>query len=87
MIRHEIREYLVAHRASQASGEFAEQDSLLEAGVIDSMTMVDLIVHLEKRYGISIDEDDMTPENFDSIEAIVAYVIRKQGSESSGSRN
>ena len=79
-MRQDIRDYLMAHRASQTIDDFSDNESLLEAGVIDSMTMVDLIVHLEKRYGINIDEDDMTPENFDSIEAIEAYVIRKQSS-------
>jgi len=43
------------------------------------MAMVDLIAHLEKTYAITIDEDDMVPENFDSVEAIVTYVTGKQG--------
>jgi acyl carrier protein len=80
----EIREYLVAHRASQDVGSFGDGDSLLEAGVIDSLSMVDLIAHLEKTYGIAVDEDDMVPENFDSVEAIAGYVRQKQGSAECG---
>ena len=76
----EIRDYLLAHRATDVVGDFTNHDSLLESGVIDSMTMVDLIAHLEQAYGIVVNEDDMTPENFDSIGAIVAYVMRKQSS-------
>jgi len=74
----EIREYLLSHGANEDVGEIADGDSLLELGVVDSMAMVDLIAHIETTYGIVVDEDDMTPENFDSIEAIVAYVGQKR---------
>ena len=78
----EIRQYLMAHRANPEVGEFTDTDSLLEAGVIDSLSMVDLIAHLEETYGIGIDEDDMVPENFDSVDAIVGYVEQKRGAAS-----
>lgn len=73
----EIRRFLVEHRAA-GSGEIADDVSLLEQGVIDSVTMVDLITFLESHYGIHIDDEEMTPENFDSLNAIVALVASKQ---------
>ena len=77
-MKEEIRSYLLAHRANPNIETFSDADSLLELGVIDSMTMVDLIAHLESTYEIAIDEDDMIPENFDSIDAIVGYVEGKK---------
>lgn len=77
-MRDEIRKYLMVNRATQDVGEFADGDSLLESGVIDSVSMIDLITHLETTYGISIDEDDMVPENFDSIDSMAAYVMSKR---------
>ena len=74
----EIRGFLLEHRAAEEVDEFSDKDSLLETGVIDSLAMIELIAFLEEKYGISIDEDDMIPENFDSIEAIVTYVNRRQ---------
>ena len=50
------------------------EDSLLESGVLDSAAMVELIMRLEDRFGIAIDEDDLVPENFDSIAAITAFL-------------
>jgi acyl carrier protein len=73
-VKEEIRAFLTAHRAFDDATEFSDEDSLLESGVLDSVVMVDLISHLEKTYGIKIHEDDMTPENFDSVNSIVAYV-------------
>lgn len=77
-MKDEIRNYLLSHSATSEVDMVSDDESLLEAGVIDSAAMVDLIAFLEKSYSISIDEDDMVPENFDSIEAIVAYVAGKQ---------
>lgn len=77
-MKEEIRSYLLSHRATDAVDSFSDDESLLESGVLDSMTMVDLIAHLEQTYAISVDEDDMIPENFDSVDAIAAYVARKQ---------
>jgi len=75
----EIRNYLKAHGAAAGVVDFSDDESLLEAGIIDSMTMVDVITFLEATYEIVVDEDEMTPENFDTVEGIVAYVTGKQG--------
>jgi len=73
-MKDEIRKYLLSNNATGRIEDFSDEDSLLEAGVIDSMTMVGLIAFLEETYGISIGEDDMIPENFDSIDAIATYI-------------
>ena len=78
-LKAEIRNYLMTHRASKEVGSISDDGSLLEAGVIDSLAMVDLISHLQKTYDITIPEDDMTPENFDSITAIASYVESRRG--------
>lgn len=77
-MKDKIREFLKSQQPADETAEFSDTDSLLEAGVIDSMTMVDLIAFLEQEYGITIDEDDMVPENFDSLAAITAYVESKR---------
>lgn len=77
-----IRAYLLAHSAAPRIHELSDEESLLEAGVIDSTTMIGLIAFLEGQYGISVSEDEMTPENFDCVIAIVAYVQSKTAAES-----
>jgi acyl carrier protein len=76
-MKNDLRVFLINHGAASQVRPFTDRDSLLEAGVIDSTTMLDLIAYLEANYQISIDEDDMVPENFDSIDAISAYVESK----------
>lgn len=55
-----------------------DDDSLLMAGIIDSLKMMDLITYLEKEFGVSIDDDELMPENFDSIDAIETFVAEKK---------
>ncbi len=74
----EIRDYLKIHSAGDKDAEFSDDESLLEAGIIDSMTMVDIITFLEKTYSIVVDEDEMTPENFDNVNGIIAFVTSKR---------
>jgi len=57
---------------------FSDQDNLLTKGVIDSLKMLDLISFLQEQFGIAIDEDEMMPDNFESVQAIVAFVAEKR---------
>ena len=77
-MRDDIRTFLLKNRANESVRDFGDDDSLLESGVIDSVTMVDLLSFLESQYGIQIDDDEMTPENFDALSSIVAFVERQQ---------
>ena len=54
-----------------------DNDSLLEQGVIDSMGVLELITFLEERFGVRIADDEMVPENLDSIGRITAFVNGK----------
>ena len=53
--------------------------SLIEAEIIDSTGVVELVLHVEETYGFRIDEDDITPDNFDSVDRIVAFILAHQG--------
>jgi acyl carrier protein len=55
----------------------SDSDSLLEHGVIDSTGVLELIVLLEKEFRLSVADEDVVPENLDSINRIVSYVTRK----------
>jgi acyl carrier protein len=50
--------------------------SFLDRGILDSLGYVQLILHLEKAFGLRIDRKDLSRANFDSLGKIVAYVVR-----------
>lgn len=60
-----------------AARAFADGDSFIEHHVIDSTGFLELISHLEETYAITVEDDEMVPENLDSLNAIEAYVHRK----------
>ena len=60
----------------------ADDTSLLENGVIDSLSLLRLVVFLEERFGITMGDADLLPENFASLNAICAYLrSRESGTE------
>ena len=56
----------------------ANGDSFLEKGIIDSTGILEVINFLEEEFGIKIKDEEMVPENLDSINQIAAFVGRKQ---------
>ena len=56
----------------------ANSESLMEKGVVDSTGILELIMHLEERYGIKVQDEEMLPANLDSIDRIAAFVERKR---------
>lgn len=56
----------------------ASEDSLLERGIIDSTGILEVIFFLEEEFGVTVADNEMVPENLDSVAALVAFVKRKQ---------
>ena len=62
----------------QALLPLADDTSLLETGILDSLGLLKLVVFLEERFGISMGDTDLLPENFSSVNAICDYVRARQ---------
>jgi acyl carrier protein len=56
---------------------FGDEDSLVERGIIDSTGILELIAFLEMRYAIVIDDDELVPDNLDSVSRVARFVERK----------
>jgi acyl carrier protein len=73
-----LRAFLVENFPLGGDIENLDPDvSLLEAGVIDSTGVLELIGFLEDTFGLSIPDEDLVPANFDSIANILGYVARR----------
>ena len=58
------------------------ETSLLDSGILDSLSLLRLVVFLEERFGITMGDADLLPENFSSVNAICAYLrSREAGKE------
>lgn len=56
--------------------------ALIEGGIIDSMGLMQIVAFLEERAGVRVPDDDVTPDNFETIEAIDRLVSRLQAARS-----
>ena len=55
----------------------SDDASFLDSGIIDSTGVLELVCFLENTFGIEVADEEMLPENLDSIRAVTAYVNRK----------
>ena len=60
-----------------ARSRLKDSDSFLESGAIDSFGVMELVSQLDRTFNIKTNDDDLMPDNFDSVELIVAYLRRK----------
>ena len=77
-IRHSIREFVqTSFLFREGRLHIADDESLLGAGLIDSTGILELVSYLEAEFGIAVQDDEIVPENLDSIGQIAAYVAMK----------
>jgi len=57
-----------------------DETSFLETGVVDSMSVMELVLFAEQTYGIQTSDREITPSNFDSVKSLAEFIRRKQAS-------
>jgi acyl carrier protein len=55
-----------------------DDESLLDGDVLDSLSLLRLVVFLEERFGIAVGDADLVPENFASVNAVCAYLRARE---------
>lgn len=60
------------------AADFKDADNLIEMGVIDSLSIMKMVRFLEKDFAITIEDIDLLPENFETIDQIVSFVKTKK---------
>lgn len=53
------------------------EQSLIDSGIIDSTGILELVMFLEEKYSITIEDEELIPENLDSVKNLVAFLERK----------
>ncbi|CDN52463.1 Acyl carrier protein [Neorhizobium galegae bv. officinalis bv. officinalis str. HAMBI 1141] len=76
-IENSVREFIAENFLFRADAEVSNNQSLLESGVIDSTGVLELIAFLEQTYGITVADEEIVPENLDSIDNMTSYLTTK----------
>lgn len=76
----DVEQFVLRELMSGSAVESIDHDEdLLGSGVIDSHGLMQLVTFLRDRYGLAIPDEALTPENFQTIRAIDAFVERERG--------
>ena len=76
--KNSIRSHIVENYLFGDGADLSDDTSFLDEGILDSTGVLQVVFHLEDTYNIKVEDDEMLPENLDSINAICAFLERKR---------
>ena len=76
-MRDKIKAFIVENFLFGKDDGLEDDTSFLEEGIIDSTGVLELVSFLEEEYGIAVEDEELVPENLDSIDNVTKYLERK----------
>jgi acyl carrier protein len=79
-IEQDVRQFVISNFLfGEDNGSLTANESFLENGIIDSTGVLELVSFLEQTYGIKVRDEELVPDNLDSLQKVAAFVQRKVG--------
>jgi len=76
-----IRRYVLENFLfTEDESQLRDNASFLEEGIVDSTGVLELVMFVEETFGIAVADEDLLPENFDSVDNLARYVREKKAS-------
>jgi acyl carrier protein len=80
-VKHQVRCYLLDNFLMGGTAQdIGDDTSFMEAHILDSTGFIELISYLEQQFGLRVEDEEMVPENLDSLANIERFVSRKRAS-------
>ncbi len=73
-----IRKFVIDNYLFGEEGTLSDEDSFMETGIIDSTGILELVKFLESTYTIKVTDEELIPDNLDSVSKIVSFILAKQ---------
>ena len=79
-----IRTYIAENMLFSGNGyPYSDSTSFLEEGIVDSMGIMELVMFVEENFSITVEDEELVPDNFDSVSRLSAYVRTKSSAAAS----
>ena len=78
-VKEPVRRFILEYASARGVAEVKDDDLLLQTNVIDSLGVFRLIAFLEDTFPFTVEESDMVPENFQTLNEIEKFVCGKLG--------
>jgi len=76
-VAQEVRQFIISNFLYGQERSFADDDSFMAEGIVDSTGVLQLVEFLEETYGITVGDEELIPENLDSLKNVSAYLAWK----------
>lgn len=77
-IERELRDFInESFLFGQGTEDIGGDDSFMERGIIDSTGVLELVNFIEQRFGVKLADEELVPDNLDSLNRIMSFVERK----------
>ena len=77
-IEEKIRDYMAQNLIFSDNGyQYPDDASFLEEGIVDSVGVLELVSFIEDNFKVKVSDQDIVPDNFDSVSKLAAYIRRK----------
>ena len=76
-VHSEIRQFIIDNFLFGQGEKLTDGESFLDKGIIDSTGVLELVGFLQERYSITIDDDELVPDNLDSVDRVLTFVQKK----------
>ena len=77
-IEQQLKDYISSNLLFSENGyPYPDNASFLEEGIVDSVGIMELVAFIEENMHVSVEDQEITPDNFDSITKLAAYIQRK----------
>ncbi|MCB9059514.1 MAG: acyl carrier protein [Calditrichae bacterium] len=77
-VKDQVKDFFKENFMVEFDSNFNNDDSFLENGLIDSTGVLELVLFLEETFSIKVEDDDIIPENLDSLQNIEGYINNKK---------
>lgn len=78
-LRDRIQEFILENYLfTSDTSALGLEDSLLDRGIVDSTGMLEIVMFIEEQLGVTVKDEEMIPENLDSVNRIAAFVESKR---------
>jgi acyl carrier protein len=79
MVKNRLRGFIFEKFPLARKKNMNDTSPLLQSGIVDSLGILELVSFIEHEFGVTISDDELLPENFQTLEALTSFVQTKNG--------
>ena len=80
-VKNKIKTFIIENYLFGDDEGLEESTSFLDEGIVDSTGILELIEYISEEFSITVEDEELIPENLDSIDNVTAFIGRKTGQE------